>query len=103
MIEDISFPLSRKYNFLVENWRDVVKVQDRKLLIQVHNTWSAIDQQVASLKYNKEGNELEASSIIKLENVFVDINIAIVFSLEYQFKIKVGKGRGESINVSVPN
>lgn len=100
-MESISAPLSRKYNFLVENWRDIVKVQDRKLLIQVHNTWNVIDQQVASLKYNKDRNELEASSIIKLENVFVDHNIALVFALEYQFKIKVGKGRGEIIHTRI--
>lgn len=54
---------------------------------------------MVTLKYNKESSELEASSIIKLENVFVDPNIAIIFILEYQIKVKVGKARGDYVNV----
>lgn len=103
LMEDISIPLSKKFNFYAENWRDVMRVYDRKLNIQVHNTWNVIDEQTITLKYNKDFTELEASSIVKLDSVFVDPNIAVIFELEYVFKIKAGKARKENVTVSSLN
>jgi len=98
-MEDIAFPLSKKYNFNIESWRDVLRVNEKKLKIQVHNTWNSIHEQSITLIYNKDGTELEASSIVKLDDVFVDHSIAITFQLEYSFKIKIGKQRKEIVQV----
>jgi hypothetical protein len=100
-MEDLSFSFSKKFSFQPENWRDVVKVHDRKLIIQVHNTWNVVDEQSVTLKNNKDGSELEASSIIKMEDVFIDYNIAIVFMLEYMFKIKTTKSRKDNISIRI--
>jgi hypothetical protein len=92
MMQDVSLNLSRKYDFHPENWREVLKITDRKLIIQVHNTWIVIDNEAVSLKLNKDG-ELANSSTIKLKNVFIDKNIALVFNLEYQLAIRDKKAK----------
>ncbi|CAI2360854.1 unnamed protein product [Moneuplotes crassus] len=103
LMEDISYPLSRKYNFLIENWRDVIRISERKLIIKVHNTWNAIQEHSITLKYNKEETELEASGIVKLKDVFLHPSIAIIFQLEYSLKIKSAKERNEHAQVLIGN
>lgn len=100
-MEDLSFSFSKKFSFLAENWREVMIIHERKLIIQVHNTWNAVDEQSVSLKSNKDGTELEASSIIKFEDVFIDQNIAIAFILEYHFKIKSAKSRNDNASIRI--
>lgn len=74
-------------------------ISERKLIIQVHNTWNAIDEQICTLRRSRSGDELEVSSIIKLENVLVNPYIAIVFIVEYQIRVKGNKSSSDSINV----
>ena len=100
LLEDLSLHLSRKVGLTADQKNDALKIAERKLIIQVHNTWNDIDEQICTLRYNKSGTELEASSIIKLDSVLVDPYIAIVFILEYQLRIKGGKTSNDSINVS---
>jgi hypothetical protein len=99
MMQSISYALADKYMFVAENWRESMRIEARKLIIQVHNTWTSVEQHVVDLMVNKDGTELETKNILKLENVFIDKNIALVFILEYNFKIKTGKSRHEFTKV----
>ena len=100
-MDELGIIISKKYDTIISNTREAIKIYERKLIIQVHNTWTVVDTQPINLKYNKAGDELESSSIVKLENVLLDPYIALIFLLEYHIKVKVGRSQGENLDVKV--
>jgi len=88
LLEDISVPLSKKYDFPAEGWRKILSVNSRMLNIKIHNSWNAMRNQTLSLEYSSDEKRLEASVVPVFKNIVVDHNVAIIFELEYTLEIK---------------
>jgi hypothetical protein len=61
------------------------RIQDRKMIIGIHNGWTLVSGGSFSeliLKPTREGN-LESSSNITVNDIYNDPNCAIIFELEY--------------------
>jgi nephrocystin-4 len=82
-----------------------ITVQERRLLIGVHNTWSFVGGSshatAVLLRPNTEGN-LFASGITNLGDAFRDEMCAIIFELEYSLDVPKRRGEGvEKLRVTV--
>lgn len=76
----------------VVDTKDTVIITERRLIVAAHNTWTFVNLNkgknfISLSQPDPQTNTCKLAGVLKIENVVVDTDIALIFKVEYTLRV----------------